>query len=817
MLQDYKLGVRMLLKYPGLTIAGGLALAVAIGAGAGWYDLAGKLLSPTIPLPGGDRLVSIETQNVRTNELEPRVARDLLEWRRDLRSIEDLGAYRTERRNLIVDNASPVLVQTAELTAAAFRAARRSPLLGRGLLESDERPGAPGVLVIGYDLWQRSFGARDDVVGSAVRMGNTLATVIGVMPEGFGYPVNHGAWMPLPLRTSYGVLEGPAISVIGRLVPGMTLEQANAELGVLTERAAAALPASHQFLRPRVTSLAGKELPNLAELAVTYLPTLLVLLLACTTVGTLIYARTAIREGEIALRSALGASRTRIIGQLFVEALVLAAVAAPIGLIAADRTLRWGIAGAFGREGGPPFWMTPGLALTTTLYAGALAVASAIMLSILPALRATRARVQPYLANLGTGGATLRFGRVWTTLMLAQVALTAMAIPIAIEGSTQAIRNMIIRARFPSGEYVSARVDFDQRGDGESVSAFEERRARMYAELERRVALEPGVIAIAFADGAPGTLRAGNRRAAIEVSPGAGRTFDFGFNTWRIGPEFFTVFDREIVAGRAFHGGDFNPGARTVIVNEAFVRGFLQRGGIGSPVGVRLRHSDRSAFPAAAAEYEIVGVVRDLGLDPDDEGREQSFVFYPASAAALPSLVMSVRLGGNPAALAGRLPAIAAAVDGGLSVQDARPLRESIRSRDLDVMAPITAGAAVTSLVLLLSAIGIFSLMSVSVSRRTREIGLRAALGASPRRVLTGVLAHAILLIGSGITAGGGLLLLFVALGAGPTGRPRDDVMTFAIWIGITAAIMLAACLIACVEPARRALRISPIDALREA
>jgi hypothetical protein len=258
MLQDYKLGVRMLLKYPGLTIAGGLALAIAIGIGAGWYDLAGKLLWPTIPLPEGDRIVTIATQNDLTNEPELRVTRDFLEWRSDVRSIDDLGAYSTDRRNLIVGDASPVLIQTAALTAAAFRTARVSPLIGRALLAEDETPGAPDIVVLGYDVWQRSFEGRADVVGSTVRLGSTPVTVVGVMPEGFGYPLSHDAWTPLQLRASYGALEGDPIGVIGRLKPGITLEQANAELRVLGERTAAAFPATHALrhaerrLDPRV-------------------------------------------------------------------------------------------------------------------------------------------------------------------------------------------------------------------------------------------------------------------------------------------------------------------------------------------------------------------------------------------------------------------------------------------------------------------------------------------------------------------------------------------------------------------------------------
>jgi hypothetical protein len=266
MLQDYKLGIRMLLKFPGLTIAGGLALAITIAIGAGWYDLAGKILWPTIPLPEGDRIVAITTRNVLTNELELRVARDFLEWRRELRTIEDLGAFRlgppSENanrsrfdRNFVVGNVVPERVQLAELTAAAFRAARVSPLLGRGLLDSDEVPGAPAVVVLGYEVWQRAFGARPDVIGSEVQRGDRPATVVGVMPEGFGYPFNYGAWMPLQLRASYGALEGGAISVIGRLAPGVTRAQADAEVRQLGERTSAALLSTHEHLRPRVTRL----------------------------------------------------------------------------------------------------------------------------------------------------------------------------------------------------------------------------------------------------------------------------------------------------------------------------------------------------------------------------------------------------------------------------------------------------------------------------------------------------------------------------------------------------------------------------------
>ncbi len=828
MLQDYKLGVRMLLKYPGLTIAGGLALAIAIGVGVGWYDLWGKLLWPRIPLPDGDRIVTIETHNALTNEPELRVTRDFLEWRSDVRSIDGLGAYRTELRNLIVGNTPPVLIRTAALTATAFRNARVTPLIGRGLLDADEKPGAPGVVVLGYDVWQRSFEGRHDVVGSALKLGSTPVTVVGVMPEGFRYPISYHAWTPLQLRASSGALEGDPIGIIGRLTPGITLEQANAELRVLGEQAAAALPATHAHLRPFVARLGqGLETPaDIVGLALMVGPSLLVLVLACTTVGTLFYARTAIREGEMAMRSALGASRARIISQLFVEALVLASIAAVVGLIAADRTLRWGIESVAEGKGGVPFWMAPGLDIATMLYAGGLAVAGAAMLSLLPALRVTRTRLQPHLMNLGAGGSTLRFGHVWTTAMIAQVALTAIAIPSGIEGASQTMRRLRIHAQFPSHEYFSARLELDRLAGEDMASAFKERRARTYARLEQRIAEEPDVVAVTFSDRVPGASFSIERTASVEIPSGADPAFQTGFATSSVGPGFFEAFGRPIIAGRGFHGGDFSPAARTVIVNEAFVRGFAGRG-TASPLGARLRYSSETgvsaAEPSAAAEasadkpFEIVGVVQDLGLDPGEQGDEAAYVFHAASAATVSRIIMSVRLRGNPATLAARLPTIAAGVDAGLSVPEARPLGEWIWQRDLGMVVPVAAGAGVSALVLFLSAMGLFALMSISVSRRTREIGVRMALGANPRHVLARIVRHAMVLMGSGVTAGGGLVLLVVALGGGPTGRPAEDVVSFAVWIAVTAAVMLVAGLLACVEPARRALRINPIDALRDA
>jgi hypothetical protein len=219
---------------------------------------------------------------------------------------------------------------------------------------------------------------------------------------------------------------------------------------------------------------------------------LVLLLVMCMNVGTLIYARTATREDEIAIRSALGATRARIVGQLFVEALLLALVSAAIGLLAADRAIRFGLDLVSARFDAAPFWAIRGLAFSTILYACGLAVVCAAMLSLLPALRATRAHLQSHLANLGSGRATLRFGRVWTGAMVAQVALTVIGIPVALESVSEVVRTASIRSRFPSEDFVSAGIDL-HRSTEEAIDApaVQSRRAQTYAELERRLIQAP--------------------------------------------------------------------------------------------------------------------------------------------------------------------------------------------------------------------------------------------------------------------------------------------------------------------------------------
>ena len=817
-LQDYKLGLRMLVKYPGLTIAGGLALAIAIAIGAGWYTFMGDFWRPQMPFPDGDRLVEIEMRNTAGGGDERRIAHDLAGWRRDGRSIERLGAYRALERNLIVGDASPEPVLVAETSASMFQVTGVPPLLGRHLIEADEQPGAVPVVVLGYHVWKHRFNGDAGVIGRAVQLGRTATTVVGVMPEGYTFPVNHRMWTPLYLKSAgFAPLDGPAIRVFGLVAPGSTQAQANTELATLTERTAAASPHTHQFLRPRVLAWGGQSPGDrsILELLVTYMPVFLILLIACANVGTLIYARTAARDAEISMRYALGATRDRIIGQLFVEALVLASISALVGLTAAHYALEWGLTAYYTGAGtGVPFWLNPGLKISTVIFAAALTVAAAAILGVMPALKATGRDLQTQLRNLGAGGSTLRFGAVWTTAIIAQVALTVICLPPAMGASEEAWRDRVIRSSFPAEQYLAVRLDVDPEssatdGDG-PAAAFAERFTRTYSELERRIAGEPTVAGITYGDRLPG-MGIAVRSAEVEGTPAAAPIQVGTAWTAAVGPKYFETFGVPLVAGRGFHDGDRASPARTVLVNENFARLYL---GGENPVGKRLRFtsarpSEVEANPGTEPWLEIVGMVRDIGMQPTDRG-EAPFIFRAATLATARPVVMGIRMTGDPAALAQRVRAIAADVDPALRLGDVRSLEDLAWEQDAPAAVAASTIAGIVVLGLCLSAAGIFALMSVSVARRSREIGLRAALGATPARILGEIFRRAIVLIGSGVVAGNAVVLLFVYLSEEATIGMVDDLLLK------TSAVMLTVGLIACAEPARRALRIQPTDALKD-
>src|SRR5688500_17173838 len=406
---DLKLGFRMLVKYPGLTVIGGLAMAFGIWFGAVTFQMFGMITTTKLPLPDGDRIVRIEAWDSKAVDEEDRVLFDYQLWR-SARSIADLGAYRDAGANLVGAAGGAKPEMAAEITAAAFRIAPARPLRGRVPDESDERAGAEPVVLLRHDVWVERFDRDPKIVGRNVQIGTGFATVVGVMPEGYAFPMSHELW--LPLRTEVAGLEplgGGNITVFGRLAPGMTFESAQAEFTSLGRRLAAEHATTHAQLRPRVLPYTQFSLNNTGMkvmMGLTYFFIVALVVVVCSTVALLLFARAASRETEILVRSALGASRRRIVMQLFAEALVLAGVAVVVGLAAAQLSLRiWGEPYLEMNYGGAlPFWFDFDLSTSTIVSALGLAVVGAVVSGVVPARKITRGLGTQLRAGTAGGG-----------------------------------------------------------------------------------------------------------------------------------------------------------------------------------------------------------------------------------------------------------------------------------------------------------------------------------------------------------------------------------------------------------------------------
>ena len=797
---DFKVGLRMLARYPGLTLVGTVAMAVAIALGTTYFEALNKGLNPRLPIPDGDRVVSIH--NWDANEFQPEV-RSLHEfaiWREQVKTIDSLGAAVVFVRNLATEDRRVEPVRGAEITANAFRLMGTPPLLGRTLTDQDERPAEPPVVVISHTLWKTRFASDAGVVGRTVKVGTATAAVVGVMPEGFGFPESERIWMPLRVDGSLvAPRTGPAVSIFGRLAPGTSMEEAQAELTAIGARIASLDPEIYKHLQPRVAAYAKPLLEGGEALFVRnilYIVNgifLMLLAVVCANVATLVFARTATRGWEIAVRNALGASRDRIITQLFVEALVLAGVAAAVGLVIAKFSLRWGLSLLAGSE--MPFWVDDSLSWTTVLYTALLALFGAAIVGILPALRITKINVQDALRRENAAGAGLRFGGFWTTVIVVQVAITVAFLPLAAGGVFESNRFRQRAEGIGAERYVTASLGMDREDHLTDSAAFVARERASVEELERRLSAEPGVEQVAFADRLPVEDQF---KYQIEVDTTAGAPAP-GLRTSthvQVSRGFFAAFGTSVVAGRDFVPLDFETG-RVLIVNESFARHVL---GGRNPIGQRIRIvSGELDSLAGDTWYEVVGMVSDFGWQLPLP-HEQSAMYRPSPPMGM-RLVARVR---DPEAFAARLRTVAAGVDPTIRLTDVQPLAQ-VGGSEATINWALTGVAGLISfIVLLLSATGIHSLMSFTVSRRTREIGIRAALGAPPRRIVAGIFSRAFLQISAGVLAGSGLAAL---VGLGST---RELLLLFA-----ADGIMLVVGLAACAVPLRRALRIDPTEALR--
>lgn len=821
---DVALAWRMLIRYPGLTVIGTFGMAIGIAIAAGAYSITDTMMHSRLPFAEADRIVSIVEWDTATNNRDRRMIYDFASWR-GLSSIEDLSISRTLQRNVIVGDQVPEIVTVAELSAAAFRVPRVAALRGRTLLAEDEQPAAPDVVVIAHREWLRRFHADPDIVGKTLRLGVTEHQIVGVMPEGFAFPLNHAYWIPWRVDGSaYGPRTGPQVNVFGRLVSGATVAHAQSELAAIGERAAADSPETHGHLRPRVVPYTHAyndmdDPENALAMFAIQLSVVLLLTVVCVNVAILVHARTATREGEIAVRSALGASRGRLVAQLFVEALVMASIAAALGLglsAAALRELR----GSMLMIGSVlPFWMSVSLSTSTVLYTVGLTMFAAAIIGVVPAIKATGRRVQARLQTLSAGsGSRMQMGRMWNALIVAQVAFTVAILPGAIFLAMSGIRFDTTDVGFAAREFLTTVLTLDRSVTPPSTEGERQFSARLTAahrELSRRLEARPEVSDVTFAMAAPGeelaaVLEVEGQAPPIEpanynIVEGSKRGHLVRFN--RVALNWFDAFDVPILMGRALTASDRNGDG--VLVNRGLVTSLF---GGGNALGARIRYVGRSREVderniTLNRWYEIVGVVPDFpGKDfPGDE--DASRVYHAADFGDVSPAEMAVRVRRNdPMAFAPVLRETGAAVDPALQLSQIET-PEMVLEREQGLMRLVAIAVTATMIsVIALAAAGVYALMSFTVARRRREIGIRAALGADRRRLLSGIFARALIQLTIGVVLG---MIGAVGLDSVLEGETlRNN--------AIAATIVFVAGVIAVVGPARRSLRIQPTEALRE-
>ena len=824
---DFKLAVRMMGRYPGLTFVGVIGMAVAITIVAGAFSILYTLVDPALPLPEGDRIVAIQNWDQHTNRPERRTLHDALMWRADATTLRDVGVFRPIARNLIAEGTATEVVTIAEINASGFRVAGVSPLMGRALRDEDEQPSAPPVVVLGFKAWCDRFHSNPSIVGRTIRFGDAHHEVVGVMPDGFEFPVNHQFWIPFRLDASqFDRRRGPNIQVFGKLAPGATLDGAAAELATLGQRAANDFPTTNAQLRPLVTPFTFPffDIDDASTLWLVHLMQFLIsllLVIVCVNVAILVYARTARRQGEIAVRSALGASRGRIVSQLFVEALTLSMVAALVGLSICAFALNYLNELMVVMYGSLPFWWKFRLSPGVIAYVVVMTLVAAGIVGVLPALKATGRRLQSGLQGISAGGgSSMRFGRTWTVLIVLQVAIAVALLPAAVFHAWDAIKYGTVDPGFAAHEFLTTSVSLDTGTARVTPVEAAARSGARVEEVVRRLRAEPSVKDVTFAAAAAGQ----EGTVVIEVDgvpmPTTPVNYNIPFGT-RVGhlaragtvdPLFFSVFGVSLLTGRGFAGADTGAGATAILVNRAFVTQFLWDGNV---LGRRVRYVGRSNDSPSNLElgrwFEIVGVVGDFPATTDP-GLSSAKIYHAATAAQINPATLMVRIRGMaPTAFTPRLREITAAIDPNLQLYRVTSLDAALL-KEQSVMRLIAAVlGALTLSIVMLSAAGIYSMMSFTVSQRRKEIGIRTALGADPRQILRGIFSRAFTQLTIGAVLGVVVAALLEVATEGGLMQGNGAVV-----LPLVAVLMIAVGLLAAAGPARRGLRVQPTEALRQ-
>ena len=802
MMKDIGYSIRVLTKSPGFASIVIITLGLALGANTAIFSLVNTVLLRALPFRDPERLVSI-SKRAGEGGMPGLAGYQYLAWKEKSTAFEDVAAYSDNNFNLI-GQGEPERIACAQVTASLFTMLGVQPLRGRTFLPEEDVRGNNQVAIVSEAFWQRRYGRDEALVGSILQLDQKNYTVVGIMPAGFRFPGEFEIWLPLaldPVRETQGDWFS-LVQVAGRLKPGASAQQAQTELSLLSTQASAHFketppPATIEILPLHQQLVTGVRL----TLLVLWGAVGLVMLLACANVANLTLSRTVSRQREMAVRAAVGARRWQLIRQLLAESLVLGLAGGALGLLLAV----WGTRAiasivpegfassvhdlnAIGLD-----WRVFGFTLALSLLTG-------VVFGIVPALTGSRPDLLRVLRDSGArnlmnfGLRSMRGWLVVTELALALILLLGAG--LLVRSFTQLTA---INLGFDRENVLTARVNLPR-----SVYRAEPQTTSFYQQLFERLKSLPGVTSSGAITHTPLSGFGIIAFTEIEGNPPPDRDKDAPIGIGGVSHDYFRTLKIPLLSGRVYDDSDKADGAKVAIVNQAFARRYFPNGdALGKRVGF-------------GCEKElcrtIVGVVGDVKQESITAGVTPE-MYLPFTQMPTNGMTLFLRTnGGNPAELTRALRSEVLAIDKNQPIFNVKTLDQRVIETIAASRSLMFLFSGFALLAMVLAVVGVYGIISYSVSQRTREIGIRMALGARAADVLRMVLRNGMTLVLAGIVIGvGGALALTRFLATLLFGVTPTDTLTFVV----VSVVLISVALIACLLPARRATKVDPLDALR--
>jgi putative ABC transport system permease protein len=811
--QDVRYGARLLLKRPGFTIIAVLTLALGIGANTAIFSVVNAVVLRPLPYSNPDRLLMM-WETMPGNDRRWVAPGNFVEWRKQAQSFEQIAAYSSASLNLTGEG-EPERLTGSAVTSNVFATLGVEAASGRTFIPEDEERGDGRVVVLSDGLWQRRFGADPNVVGRNLTLDDKSYTVVGVMPASFRFPAQSELWVlgnkgsavspslaaQFPDSDLSGDRDIHIYSAIGRLKPGRTLSEAQAEMATIAGRLSEAYPETNRGLGVNLIPLHREIVGGVQSILFILLGAVaFVLAVACTNVANLLLAHATQRERELAIRIALGAGRLRLIRQMLTESMLLSLSGGSVGLLIA----MWGVDLFVGLSPGDiPRLNEVGIDGRLLGFTILVSLITGIAFGLLPALQATRLDPQHSLKEGGTkaseGGRRLRVRNllVISEIALAQVLLIGAGLLIMSFLKLQAVE-----PGFNASNLLTARLSL-------SVTKYSDQKKKIvfYNQLLERLQTIPGVRSAALVMNLPLSGSNMNRGFIVEGRPEPKPDENVTVDYQVISSGYFQTMEIPLIRGRAFTERDIEGSPRVAIINDVMARKYFP-GEV--PLGKRIAFGDPSKEESWRTIVGIAGNVRHESVEePPFPG---AYTPYAQDRESWPRVALVVRASGDAAGLAAAVRREMMAIDPGQPVSNMQTMEQLMAASITRPRFIMMLLGLLASIALALAVVGIYGLMSYSITERTHEIGIRMALGAQARDVLRMVVAQGLKLITVGIVAGLiGAFALTRIMSSLLFGVSTVDPITF---VGVSLLLAVVA-LLACYIPARRATRVDPMEALR--